>query len=136
MDWAVVLIYVALVGVIMGAVWGAWSLCRSRHLSLTKRILIGLAALAAGVGLSFVQYQPSTDVKVFGLPLPVAIFQFERGYWIDYVTPLAVPIIGLNIILTSGAIGGLIAFLARRRAAPGALAASSGARTGAFERDA
>jgi hypothetical protein len=129
MDWPVIVIYVALGGVILSAVWGAWCLCRTRHLSLTKRLVIGLTALAAGVGLTFVEYQPSMDVKVFGLPLPVAIFQFERGYWIDYVTPLAIPIMVLNVVITSGAIGGLIAFLARRRARAAGLASSAAAKT-------
>ena len=133
MDWPVVLIFVALGVAVVSAVWGAWCLCRSRHLTLTKRLLIGLAALAVGVGLTFVRYQPSLDVKVLGLPVPVAIFQFERGYWIDYVTPLAIPIMALNVIITGGTIAGLFALLARRRARAASLTA---ARTGAIESDA
>src|ERR1043165_381660 len=100
MDWAVVAIYVGLGAVIVTAMWGGWCLGRSRHLSGPKRILAGLAAIGVGVGLTFVEYQPSADMKVFGLPIPVAIFQFERGYWIDYVTPIAIPIMVANVVIT------------------------------------
>jgi hypothetical protein len=68
---------------------------------------------------------PREDVAVFGLPLPLAIFQREQGHWVDYVgSPIAMLFIGaLNVVLLSAishAVGLLV--LWRRRQAHNQLA--------------
>ncbi len=94
---------VLFIGLIAGAAW----VIRRVHVDDTAgwglRITLVLVGLVSGVALCFVRYMPRDDLAVFGVPLPLAIFQREEGHWVDYVgPPVAMLFIGvLNVVLLS-----------------------------------
>jgi hypothetical protein len=77
------------VGVVLGLLWGVWATIRRVHrdprAGLALRIGVVISGLVAGVGLSFVRYMPDADTVVYGVPLPLAVFQRHDGQWLDYV---------------------------------------------------
>jgi hypothetical protein len=55
---------------------------------------IGLAVAWAGIGVwsgFFFEYQASPTLRVFGFPVPAAVFHYEgppgQEQWIDFITP-------------------------------------------------
>jgi hypothetical protein len=87
------------------------------------KLASALFGVAAGIGLCFVRYQPSPDLAVFGLPLPLAIFQRQGGAWVDYVAQPGVTLfVGLvNTIVVTAVVHGsalaLLKLIRSRRAA-------------------
>ena len=59
----------------------------NRYRKLRRRffVLAPLGAAAAVCCTFFCHYQPAASWQVFGFPLPVAIWHWERGKWVDYV---------------------------------------------------
>lgn len=85
-------------GAVLGFLWGVWAVSRRVHrdprAGLALRIAAVISGLVAGVGLSFVRYMPDADTVVYGVPLPLVVFQREDGQWLDYVgSPLAMLVI-------------------------------------------
>jgi hypothetical protein len=88
------------------------------------RSAVVIVSVASGVGLCFVRYQPTPDLVMFGTPFPLAMFQRQRGAWLDFVAdPLVMLVIGaLNVLLVTAAFhGAVLAWLtlARRQRTTG-----------------
>ena len=86
--------------------------------------VLALLGVAAGIGLCFVRYQPNPDLAIFGLPLPLAIFQRQGDAWVDYVAhPMMTLLVALlnTIVVTAAVHGSALAMLKliRRQRAPG-----------------
>lgn len=114
-DFVELIVLLSLLG---GAAWAVWRVQRDRRVATSTRTLLALAAIALGVGLCFLPYQPSASRKLIGMPLPLVVFQLEQGHWVDYLTsPERMAVIGsFNVLLVAGITHGIVpALLAWRR---------------------
>ena len=101
------LIQLALLAVlVLACVWVIRRLHSHEAAGWVLRAVLVIVGVVSGIGLCFVRYQPSPDVAIFGLPLPLAIFQRERGVWVDYVShPMMMLLTGvLNTLLVTAAL--------------------------------
>jgi hypothetical protein len=59
-----------------------------RHFWMAGTSALGLALAWASL---YARYDLRPDLKVFGIPFLTAVFQLERGAWLDFTGPLTPP---------------------------------------------
>jgi hypothetical protein len=88
---------------VLACVWVIRRLHSHEGAGWLLRVVLVIVGVVSGIGLCFVRYQPNPDLAIFGLPLPLAIFQRDRGAWVDYVShPMMMLLTGvLNTLLVT-----------------------------------
>lgn len=68
---------------------------RSRGVSKRNQIIYVACTTVAGIllayGSLYFEYRLRSDLRVFGVPFPTAVFQFERGRWVDFTGVITLP---------------------------------------------
>lgn len=106
----------------LGAI-GFWKAFRV-NITGPVSLAIWTASLILGFAAGFtVRYSLDERTRVFGFPLPAAVFQRQaNGAWLDYVGPLTLSFACLNAVIATGVMlcGALTlrSYLARKRSAP------------------
>ncbi len=52
-----------------------------------------------GICANYVPWKSTENIKIFGLPIPIAYWVLENGKWFDYVSSFIIPTMILNCIL-------------------------------------
>ena len=96
---------------------------RFRSSALVRSLLY--AAWPLGLLFAWLAQRPylfSESRKSIGFPFEAAVFNYESGSWVDYVGPLTMPILSLDVVyalfspqVLLAAILGVLFFLSRRR---------------------
>jgi hypothetical protein len=76
-----------------------WATRANRQRFLTRprrqRIAFWICMSVAGIALVYVsligQYDLRPNLRIFGIPFMSAVWEFERGKWIDFTGPLTLP---------------------------------------------
>jgi hypothetical protein len=118
-----------ILAVVIALGWANWIATRSLRLQAAGwgwwiAVLLGwICGTIVGVwGGFFLEYQAGPTLRLFGAPIPTAVFHFEglpgQEHWVDFVTPAPTLIAATDVLLItllSGSLVGLVFWLCGKR---------------------